>query len=73
MASTSQAAAPSAGRPVLQQGADRLLEAAPGLITWTLLLAPAWIPALFGSDGAYFVGLAVLAQVILGTPLFVGL
>jgi hypothetical protein len=33
---------------------------APGLITWTLLLAPAWIPMLFASDGARAVALAVL-------------
>src|SRR5437764_3633177 len=47
-------------RTPLQQLGDRLLEAAPGLITWVLLLSPAWIPIAFGSDGAIFVAVAVL-------------
>ncbi|HEX6348112.1 MAG TPA: glycosyltransferase family 2 protein [Candidatus Dormibacteraeota bacterium] len=49
-----------AGPTPLQQLGDRLLEAAPGLITWFLLLSPAWIPIAFGSDGAMFVAVAVL-------------
>src|SRR2546421_9299494 len=47
-------------RTPLQQLGDRLLEAAPGLITWFLLLSPAWIPIAFGSDGAMFVAVAGL-------------
>ncbi len=42
------------------QARDRLLEALPGLATWTMLLAPAWIPFLFGLDGAMAVAVAVL-------------
>ena len=38
----------------------RLFEAAPGLATWILLLAPAWIPIVFGLSGALFVAVAVL-------------
>jgi hypothetical protein len=62
MAASTQALAPSpeAGPTAFQQLGDRLLEAAPGLITWTLLLAPAWIPIAFGSDGAMFVAVVVL-------------
>ena len=48
------------GPTPLQQLGDRLLEATPGLITWFLLLSPAWIPIAFGSDGAMFVAVAVL-------------
>src|SRR5499427_4609928 len=44
----------------MRQAGDRLLEAAPGLITWILLLAPAWIPRLFLSQGALAVAWAVL-------------
>src|SRR5215467_9093188 len=44
----------------MRQVGDRLLEVAPGLVTWTLLLAPAWIPLLFASDGAIAVAIAVL-------------
>jgi hypothetical protein len=54
------ALAPTVPSPVHQAG-DRLLEAAPGLITWVLLLAPAWIPLAFASDGAFVVAVAVLA------------
>jgi len=59
---TSSAAtqAPGGALPPLRQAADRLLEAAPGLITWTLLLAPAWIPLLFASEGAKWVAIGVL-------------
>ncbi len=62
MASTPQAMTPAApaAPTLLSQLGDRLLEAAPGLITWTLLLAPAWIPLLFASDGAFAVAIAVL-------------
>ncbi|MDQ6772333.1 MAG: glycosyltransferase family 2 protein [Candidatus Dormibacteraeota bacterium] len=43
-----------------RQAGDRMLEVAPGLVTWTLLLAPAWIPLLFGSSGARAVAISVL-------------
>ena len=59
MSSSSPAITSSSPRP-LHQLADRLLEVAPGLVTWTLLLAPAWIPLLFASDGAIAVAIAVL-------------
>jgi cellulose synthase/poly-beta-1,6-N-acetylglucosamine synthase-like glycosyltransferase len=59
VSSTSQTFAPGAPSAMRQAG-DRLLEAAPGLITWVLLLAPAWIPALFASDGAFAVAVLVL-------------
>src|SRR5256714_14070400 len=38
----------------------RFFEAAPGLVTWILLLAPAWIPIIFHSTGALFVASVVL-------------
>src|SRR5438067_3736068 len=38
----------------------RLFEAAPGLVTWILLLAPAWIPIVFPWPGAFAVAAAVL-------------
>jgi hypothetical protein len=44
----------------LRQFGDRLFEAAPGLTTWVLLLAPAWIPIVFHSSGALFVAGVVL-------------
>jgi hypothetical protein len=44
----------------MRQAGDRLLEAAPGLITWLLVLGPAWVPAVFGSDGAFAVAIGVL-------------
>src|SRR2546430_2773737 len=44
----------------MRQAGDRLLEAAPGLVTWLLLLAPGWVPFLFASDGAFAVAIAVL-------------
>jgi cellulose synthase/poly-beta-1,6-N-acetylglucosamine synthase-like glycosyltransferase len=37
-----------------------MLEAFPGLATWVMLLAPAWISFVFGSDGAFLVATAVL-------------
>ena len=43
----------------LRQFGARFFEAAPGLITWILLLAPAWIPIVFHSTGALFVASAV--------------
>lgn len=55
-----QAAAPPAPSPLRQAG-ERMLEATPGLITWTLLLAPGWIPLIFASSGAFAVAIAVLA------------
>src|SRR5579872_7292183 len=62
MASPSQSLAPPRGaaRDALSQLNDRLLEAAPGVVTWVLLLAPAWIPIAFASDGARFVAISVL-------------
>jgi len=44
----------------LRQFTARLFEAAPGLITWILLLAPAWIPIVFPWPGAFAVAAAVL-------------
>src|SRR5437660_12492129 len=44
----------------LRQFGARLFEAAPGLVTWVLLLAPAWIPIIFHSSGALFVAVVVL-------------
>ena len=44
----------------LHQFGARLFEAAPGLATWILLLAPAWIPIVFHLSGALFVASAVL-------------
>jgi hypothetical protein len=44
----------------MRQVGDRLLEVAPGLITWVLLLAPAWVPQLFASNGAMAVAAVVL-------------
>ena len=44
----------------VQQGLYRLFEATPGLITWVMLLSPAWIPIVFGVNGAIFVALGVL-------------
>jgi len=44
----------------LRQFGDRLFEAAPGLTTWVLLLAPAWIPIIFLSTGALVVAGVVL-------------
>jgi hypothetical protein len=62
MSSPSQTLAPPGGaaRDALNQLGDRLLEAAPGIVTWVLLLAPAWIPIAFASDGARAVAIAVL-------------
>jgi hypothetical protein len=62
MSAATQVLAPPgpAGPTALHQAGDRLLEAAPGLVTWTLLLAPAWIPIVFASDGALTVAIAVL-------------
>ena len=56
----------AATRPVpapeqaLRQFGARLFEAGPGLITWILLLAPAWIPIVFPWPGAFAVAAAVL-------------
>ena len=44
----------------LRQFGARFFEAAPGLVTWILLLAPAWIPIIFHSSGALFVASVVL-------------
>src|ERR1700736_1694716 len=58
--STGQPAMATAEPSPMRQAGDRLLEAAPGLITWTLLLAPAWIPLVFASTGALAVAVGVL-------------
>jgi hypothetical protein len=50
----------SAFSVALRQFGDRLFEAAPGLTTWVLLLAPAWIPIIFLSTGALVVAGVVL-------------
>lgn len=42
------------------QARDRMLEIAPGLLTWVLVLAPAWIPIAFGYYGALSVAIGVL-------------
>src|SRR5205823_11496562 len=57
--STAQAVAPSAPSPLRQAG-DRMLEAAPGILTWVLLLSPAWITLVFPSSGALVVAVVVL-------------
>src|SRR5712692_11897052 len=44
----------------LHQFGARLFEAAPGLVTWLLLLAPAWIPIIFPWPGAFVVAGGVL-------------
>src|SRR6266516_2150602 len=44
----------------LRQFGARLFEASPGLVTWIMLLAPAWIPIIFHSTGALVVAVAVL-------------
>ena len=49
----------TAGLALRQFGA-RFFEAGPGLITWILLLAPAWIPIVFPWPGAFAVAAAVL-------------
>jgi hypothetical protein len=50
----------SALQLALRQFGARLFEAAPGLVTWILLLAPAWIPIVFQSPGALVVAAVVL-------------
>src|SRR5437867_13225647 len=57
--STAQAVAPSAPSPLRQAG-DRMLEATPGIVTWVLLLSPAWITLVFPSSGAFVVAVVVL-------------
>ena len=49
--------------PVLtvRDAAYRFFEAAPGLITWVVLLWPFYTPMLFGSNGAFAVAIVVLA------------
>ncbi|TMD87901.1 MAG: glycosyltransferase family 2 protein [Chloroflexi bacterium] len=51
---------PSALDEALHQFGARLFEAAPGLITWILLLAPAWVPIIFPWPGAFVVAGVVL-------------
>jgi hypothetical protein len=50
----------SAFHLALNQFGARLFEAAPGLVTWILLLAPAWIPIVFQTPGALAVAGASL-------------
>src|SRR3989442_10564940 len=50
----------SAFDQALHQFGARLFEAAPGLVTWILLLAPAWIPIIFPWPGAFVVAAGVL-------------
>ncbi|HEV1992292.1 MAG TPA: glycosyltransferase family 2 protein [Candidatus Dormibacteraeota bacterium] len=50
----------SAVRLAFQQFGARLFEAAPGIVTWVLLLAPAWISIVFSTPGALAVAAAVL-------------
>jgi cellulose synthase/poly-beta-1,6-N-acetylglucosamine synthase-like glycosyltransferase len=47
-------------RLAFQQFGARLFEAAPGIVTWVLLLAPAWISIVFSTPGALAVAAAVL-------------
>jgi len=59
---TIPAAGPSSPvEQALRQFGARLFEAGPGLITWVLLLAPAWITIIFETPGAFFVAGLVLA------------
>src|SRR3989454_5090691 len=60
MESAPAARPPSALDEALHQFGARLFEAAPGLITWILLLAPAWIPIIFPWPGAFVVAGGVL-------------
>jgi cellulose synthase/poly-beta-1,6-N-acetylglucosamine synthase-like glycosyltransferase len=60
MSAVSPAVAP-AGPTAWRQVQERLLEVLPGLVTWTMLLAPAWIAFLFGTDGAFGVAVGILA------------
>jgi cellulose synthase/poly-beta-1,6-N-acetylglucosamine synthase-like glycosyltransferase len=53
-------AVPAAGPSVSTQVKERMFEVLPGLITWFMLLAPAWIPFLFGTNGAFAVAIGVL-------------
>ena len=50
----------STAEQAMRQFGARLFEAAPGLITWILLLSPAWIPIVFPWPGAFAVAAAVL-------------
>jgi cellulose synthase/poly-beta-1,6-N-acetylglucosamine synthase-like glycosyltransferase len=50
----------SALQEALRQFRARLFEASPGVVTWVLLLAPAWIPIVFQSPGALVVAATVL-------------
>lgn len=50
----------SAAERALRQFGARLFEAAPGLVTWILLLSPAWVPIVFPWPGAFAVAAAVL-------------
>src|SRR5256712_8617619 len=60
MAAASAIRTPSAFDQALHQFGARLFEAAPGLVTWVLLLAPAWIPIIFPWPGAFVVAGGVL-------------
>jgi cellulose synthase/poly-beta-1,6-N-acetylglucosamine synthase-like glycosyltransferase len=59
MAVASETAA-QLGPSAWEQLKERLLEVLPGLITWTMLLAPAWVTLLFASNGAFAVAVVIL-------------
>jgi hypothetical protein len=50
----------SVAEQALRRFGARLFEAAPGLLTWILLLAPAWIPIVFPWPGALAVAAAAM-------------
>jgi hypothetical protein len=61
MVSSPAAGPASAFEQAWRQFGARLFEAAPGLLTWVLVLAPAWIPIIFDTPGAFLVAGTVLA------------
>src|SRR5581483_6737099 len=64
MATAQAEAGGSAFQEALHQFGARLFEAAPGLITWILLLAPAWMVVIFSTPGALLVATPVLIFVV---------
>jgi hypothetical protein len=60
MATLSAERQTSALEQAMREFGARLFEAGPGLVTWILLLAPAWIPIIFHTEGALLVATAVL-------------
>jgi cellulose synthase/poly-beta-1,6-N-acetylglucosamine synthase-like glycosyltransferase len=59
MASSSEAQR-AGGEQSFRDAGQRLLEAAPGLVTWIVLLSPVWISLIFQSAGAFGVAVCVL-------------